>query len=134
MLISVTFEWATRKEGGFVASKRVYTKEQRITKEYKRLLKLYIGMDENRLRVLDSLFQQAAFLSVTLEDLRAEINTHGHSEEYQHGKNQKGTKQSTATKTLLAMTKQHSDILRQLSTHLPATKKKDSRLEILANL
>ena len=117
-----------------MATKRVYTVEQRITKEYKRLLKLYQGMDENRLAVMDSLIKQAAFLSVTLEDLRAEINTKGHSEEYQHGKNQKGTKQSTATKTLLSMTKQHSDIIRQLSAHLPPTKKKDSRLEMLKNL
>ena len=114
--------------------RRNYTKEERITKEYKRLLGLYADMDTNKLAVLDSLFRQAAFLSVTLEDLRTEINTHGHSEEYQHGKNQKGTKQSTATKTLLAMTKQHSDILRQLTAHLPATKKKDNRLEQLAKM
>ncbi len=51
--------------------------------------------------------------------------------EYQNGENQKGTKQSDAVKTHIAMTKNHASIIKQLTDLVPPEKKKESRLQAL---
>lgn len=51
--------------------------------------------------------------------------------EYQNGENQKGTKQSDAVKTHIAMTKNHAAIIKQLTDLVPPEKKKESKLQAL---
>ena len=42
-------------------------------------------MPEDKLRLVEGLIQRAAFLRVELEDLEADINVHGSTEEYRAG-------------------------------------------------
>ena len=66
-----------------------------------------------------------------LEHLQTDIEEKGYISEYQNGENQKGTKQSDAVKTHIAMTKNHAAIIKQLTDLVPPEKKKESKLQAL---
>jgi hypothetical protein len=121
----------TTKGGEFVATKREYTKDQRIKKEISRLKKVFKDLDKNMLQTVESLIRTAAFMSVTLEELQYIINDEGYTDEYQNGANQSGRKQSEAIKTHIAMTKNHAVIMKQLTDLTPPERKKESKLQAL---
>ena len=88
-------------------------------------------VDKNKLQTVESLIKNAAFMAVSLEELQEIINAEGYVVEYQNGENQKGTKQSDAVKTHIAMTKNHAAIIKQLTDLVPPEKKKESKLQAL---
>jgi hypothetical protein len=112
-------------------AKRESTKEQRIKKEISRLKAIFKNLDKNKLKVVESLIQNAAFMSVSLLELQEIINIEGYTEEYQNGANQSGRKQSEAVKTHIAMTKNHATIMKQLADIAPPVPKKKSALQEL---
>ena len=114
-----------------MATKREYTKDQRIKKESSRLKKVFKDLDKNMLQTVESLIRTAAFMSVSLEELQEIINAEGYTEEYQNGANQTGRKQSEAVKTHIAMTKNHAVIMKQLADLTPPERKKESKLQAL---
>ena len=105
--------------------------ETRIKREREKLAEVFAKMDENKRKTAEKLMDNAAFMAVTLEDLRDSINENGCVSEYQNGENQKGTKQSDAVKTHIAMTKNHAAIIKQLTDLVPPEKKKESKLQAL---
>jgi len=107
------------------------SKDDRVKKEYRRLKTIFRDLDKNMKNTVDSLIKNAAFMSVSLEDLQEIINREGYIVEYQNGENQKGTKQSDAVKTHIAMTKNHASVMKQLTDLTPPERKKKSRLEEL---
>ena len=111
-----------------MATKKELTKEQKIKKEIARLKRVFKDLDKNKLQ---SLIKNAAFMAVSLEELQEIINAEGYVVEYQNGENQKGTKQSDAVKTHIAMTKNHAAIIKQLTDLVPPEKKKESKLQAL---
>lgn len=70
------------------------SKETRIKREADRLGEIFSGLDENRLKTVDALIKRAAFITISLEDLEAELLVKGWTEEYQNGENQHGLKKS----------------------------------------
>ena len=98
-----------------MATKKELTKEQKIKKEIARLKRVFKALDKNKL----------------LEELQEIIIAEGYVVEYQNGENQKGTKQSDAVKTHIAMTKNHAAIIKQLTDLVPPEKKKESKLQAL---
>lgn len=66
-----------------------------------------------------SLIDEAAFLKVTLIDLRITINRDGTETTYQNGENQWGTKKSPAFDNYLNANKQFMAIMKQLNDLLP---------------
>lgn len=52
-------------------------KEERIKKEKDRLDNIFSILDEDKINVAEGLISEAAFMRVTLEDLKAEINENG---------------------------------------------------------
>lgn len=106
-------------------------KEKKIKAEMARLKKVFRELDSNKLKVVESLIRNAAFMAVSLDELQEIINAEGYTVEYQNGENQSGTKQSDAVKTHLAMTKNHAAIIKQLCDLVPPEHKKDSRLQAL---
>ena len=70
-------------------------KEKRIKKEITRLKKI-LGTDSPKVSACEHLIRNAAFMSVSLEDLQADINANGWTEKYQNGANQFGVKRSAA--------------------------------------
>lgn len=114
-----------------MATRQDLTKDQKIKKEYNRLRRIFKDLDKNKLQTVESLMRNAAFMSVSLEELQDIINAEGYIVEYQNGANQSGTKQSDAVKTHIAMTKNHASIIKQLCDLVPPEKKKESRLQAL---
>ena len=112
-----------------MATKKELTKEQKIKKEIARLKRVFKDLD--KLQTVESLIKNAAFMAVSLEELQEIINAEGYVVEYQNGENQKGTKQSDAVKTHIAMTKNHAAIIKQLTDLVPPEKKKESKLQAL---
>lgn len=108
------------------------TKEEKIIKEEKKLLKLYRGLPKNQLILSKKLIQNAAFMAVTLEDLQDAINKNGCVETYRHGENQSGKKATTESQTYNAMIKNYTAIIDKLDKMLPPEKAK-SRLSALAD-
>ena len=117
-----------------MATKKELTKEQKIKKEIARLKRVFKDLDKNKLQTVESLIKNAAFMAVSLEELQEIINAEGYTVEYQNGENQKGTKQSDAVKTHIAMTKNHASIIKQLTDLVPPEKKKESRLQALGRI
>ena len=87
--------------------------------EYKRLLDCLKGLDANRRTAYDGLLHEAAFLAVTLEDLRQQISKEGVIEVYQNGPNQHGQKPSTTVATYDKLLHTYSKVMLQLSKGLP---------------
>ena len=114
-----------------MATKKELTKDQKIKREITRLKRVFKDLDKNKLQTVESLIRNAAFMAVSLEELQEIINEEGYTVEYQNGENQRGTKQSEAVKTHIAMTKNHASIIKQLTELVPPEKKKESKLKAL---
>ncbi|NOW07845.1 hypothetical protein [Clostridium beijerinckii] len=94
-------------------------KEKRIKKEINRLKKLFKDMPQNTMDKVSSLIKNAAFMTVTLEDLQETINCEGTVSEYKNGENQFGTKKSPEVEIYNTMIKNHMGIMKQLTDLMP---------------
>ena len=95
------------------------TKEERIKKELVKIRKIFKDMPKDKLNIVSSLMQNAAFMAVTLEDLQQAINDNGVISTYQNGANQWGTKKSPEAEMYNALIKNYSSIIKQLTDLLP---------------
>lgn len=120
-----------RKEATFLGAYKEESRESKIKKEENRLKRIFKDLDKNKKNTVLSLIKNAAFMSVTLDELQEEINKNGCVSEYQNGKNQHGTKKSPEVDIHISMTKNHAAIIKQLCELVPPEKKKDSRLQAL---
>ena len=114
-----------------MSSKADLPKEARITKEYRRLKKVLKTLDKNLLATVEPLIRNAAFMTVSLDELQDIINAEGYIDEYQNGANQSGQKQSTAVKTHIQMTRNHAAVMKQLADLTPPVPKKSDWLQEL---
>ena len=99
-----------------------FTKEQKeeiIKKEIKKLDKIFKNIDENKLKIVNPLIHQCAFMSAELQDLKELIKQNGSVEFYKNGANQYGRKKSAAVEVYNAMIKNFASILKQLYDLLP---------------
>lgn len=114
------------------ASNVEISREERIKKEKRRLASIFKDLDENKKKAVKSLIENAAFMSVMLEDLQKTIAEKGVSEEYKNGREQSGMKETPEVKTHLSMTKNHAMVIKILADLTPpAPAKKKSRLQML---
>lgn len=93
--------------------------------------KVLKGVDKNLMQTVEPLIKNAAFMSVTLEELQDIINSDGCVEEYKNGANQIGKKQSTEVKTHIQMTRNHAAIMKQLADITPPVPEKSDWLKEL---
>ncbi len=70
------------------------SKEERTKKEFGRLKKIFKDLAKDKKDIVISLLHNAAFMTITLEDLQIQINENGVMSEYQNGAEQWGTKKS----------------------------------------
>lgn len=96
------------------------TKEKRIKKEVTRLKKLLKHIPKDKMNSVMALINNAAFMTVTLEDLQETINTQGPVSEYQNGENQWGTKKSPEVEIYNTMIKNLASVIKQLTDLIPA--------------
>lgn len=101
---------------------KTMTKEERIENKRAELLQIYADLSENELKVAAGLIDQAAFLSVTLEDLAESITKNGTIEEYTNGKNQSGRKISSDAKLYNSLVAKYTAITTKLLQLVPKAK------------
>lgn len=109
-------------------------KLERQKKEEKRIKRLMKAVDKDTLSTMQSLIENAAFMSVTLSDLQKSMLENGVISEYQNGENQWGTKKSPEVEIYNTMIKNYMAIVKQLVDLLPereSTKKNDLLLDFL---
>lgn len=116
-----------------MAIKKILTKDERVKKEINRLKKIFKTLDKNKLDTVQTLIQNAAFMSVTLEDLQEIINKDGCTHEYTNGANQAGVKRSAEMDVYIAMTRNQSTIIKQLTDLAPPKVRTKSKMEALKN-
>ncbi len=103
-------------------NKSNYTQEEKeklIKKEVLKLKAFFEDLGEGQAEIANRLIEEAAFLKVTLTDLKETINREGTETAYQNGATQWGTKRSPAFENYINANKQHSSIMKQLNEMLP---------------
>ena len=94
--------------------------ETRIKREREKLAEVFCEkVDENKRKTAEKLMDNAAFMAVTLEDLRDSINENGCVSEYQNGENQYGTKKSPEVEVYNTMIKNYTTVIKTLCDLLP---------------
>lgn len=108
------------------------TKAKRIKTAEMRIKKLYASLPDNQKKLYSALFENAAFMEITLSDLQEQINQEGCVETYNNGEHQSGSKQSAAVQAYNNTMKSYLSVMKQLSASLPAEVKKQT--SVLADL
>lgn len=94
-------------------------KDEKIAFQRKKLLRQFSKLDSKTKNIVMSLIDNAAFMSVTLEELQEEINKNGITVEYKNGENQYGTKKSPEAEMYNTMIKNLASITKQLCELVP---------------
>lgn len=109
-------------------------KEKRIKKEITKLKKIWREKgkkdDEQTKKVIEfamPLIENVAFMTVTLADLKDQINEEGCVVEYKNGANQYGTKKSPAVETYNTMLKNYTNAYKALSDMIPKPEEYDKK-------
>lgn len=100
----------------------IYTEKQRIArikKEKKKLKIIFENLDDSTKSCVENLVDDAAFMTVTLEETRQLIARDGVVEVYQNGENQKGVKKAAAVEVYDKMLNTYAKIIKQLTDLLP---------------
>lgn len=102
-----------------MARKEEMTKDEAISKEIKRLRRIFKGTTGDKAAVVTRLIDNAAFMAVSLQELQEIINEKGYTEEYQNGEKQKGVKKSSEVDIYNTMIKNFNTTMKQLIDLLP---------------
>ena len=94
-------------------------KQRLIKKELNKIKKIYSNMDENVKKNVEKIAENAAWMAVSLEELRAQIDEEGYEEVYTNGANQCGKKDSVAVKNYNVMIKNYNATIKLLLDRLP---------------
>lgn len=108
-----------RREAEYDSISGYVEKQKRVKKEVTRLRKLFKEIDENKKKLVLTMIDDVAFLSVTMQDLRETIIREGTTVEYKNGENQYGTKQSPDAQMYLAMSQKQSQAMKILLECMP---------------
>ena len=95
------------------------TKDQRIKTEYRKILKLFKGLPENKLKLVLPLIENAAFMVVTLRELQEKINDEGAIYEHRNGNGFMVIEEHPAQKSYNTMINRYNTIVLKLAEMLP---------------
>lgn len=101
-----------------MASKKILTKDEKIKKEISRLNKILKEVDDKKKKTIEGLIQEAAFMRVTLEELKNDINTNGVIDEMCQGE-YTILRESPYVKTYNTMIQRYTTINDKLLALLP---------------
>ena len=73
-----------------ISGKELIEKNKKINKEINKLKKIFKELPKNRKEMSEKLIENAAFMSVTLDELKDDIKKYGVKETYVNGANQFG--------------------------------------------
>ena len=108
--------------------KKDKARDKAVVAELKRLKALFASLPENERKFLQPLFENAAFMKITLDGLQVEIREKGTVESYQNGERQSGFKISAAVQAYNQTIKNYNAVMDKLIERLPAEEKKSDSL------
>ena len=96
------------------ANQKIEIADKRVETLAKKMLKTIGEIDENQKDIVKSLVEEAAFMRVTLQNLRTAISVNGVVDTYQNGENQSGRKKSTEVDIYNTMIKNYNATVKQI--------------------
>lgn len=106
-------------------------KDSRIKKEREKISKQLEGLSEQNKKIVGQLIENAAFMAIQLEDLRAAINQQGVVIEYRTGQ-ATGVKKSPEIEVYNSLIKLYSNVIKQLTDLLGKVEPEEEEDELLA--
>ena len=98
-------------------------KEKKIKQEINRLKKLYKEFDKDKAKALEGLINNAAFMKVTLNELREDLIRNGVTELFEQGE-QSFMRERPEYKVYSTFIQRYSQVMKQLIDLLPVEEKK----------
>ena len=98
--------------------------------EYDSLTALFASMPDNKKRLNNGLFENAAYMKVKLKELQEEINTSGLTDMWEGGGGQKGLRKSPAADLYNTTVKNYLAIIKHLTDCLPENPDQDAADEM----
>ena len=92
---------------------------KRKSKELQKLKKIFKDIEPGKMKTVEKLISNAAFMAESLDELQEVIREKGFVEEYQNGANQSGIKKCSEVEIYNTMIKNYSSIIKQLIDLLP---------------
>lgn len=107
-------------------------KEKKIRQEKNRIAKIYknINMDKDITKVLDGLISDAAFMRVSLEEVKQKLIKEGMMEKFVNG-SQEFMRERPEAKLFLNFMKQYSNTMKQLIDLMPVQVKEEEQDQLL---
>ena len=102
-------------------------KDRRISKEMKKLEKIFENISEDKKELCRNLIKNAAFMAVTLNDLQSTIQEEGAIITGVNGNGFETTQEHPAQRSYNTMINRYSAVIRQLSDLLPDTKQDETK-------
>lgn len=117
-----------KREAEYDSISNYLEKQKRITKEEKRLRRLFAKIDENKKKLVFTTIADVAFMTITMQDLRENIIRDGTTVEYKNGENQYGTKQSPDAQLYLQMSQKLTAATKILVDCMPKTERNTEKI------
>ena len=107
-------------------------KEKKIRAEKNRIAKIYknINMDKDITKVLDGLISDAAFMRISLEEVKQKLIKEGLMEKFKNG-SQEFMREKPEAKLFLNFMKQYANTMKQLIDLMPVQVKDEEQNELL---
>ncbi|WP_414733426.1 hypothetical protein [Acetobacterium carbinolicum] len=107
-------------------------KEKKIRQEKNRIAKIYknINMDRDITKVLDGLISDAAFMRVSLEEVKQKLIKEGMMEKFVNG-SQEFMREKPEAKLFLNFMKQYANTMKQLIDLMPVQVKEEEQDQLL---
>ena len=105
-------------------------KEKNIKQEINRIKKLYKEFPKDKTKVLEGLINEAAFIKVSLEELRENLLTNGFTEIFEQGE-QRFNRERPEVKIYTTFIQRYSNVMKQLIDLLPPEIKKEETDELI---
>ena len=102
-----------------ISGQELIEKNKKIKKEINKIKGVFKEMPKNKKEIVERLIENAAFMSITLDELKEDIKKYGVKETYVNGKDQFGFKESIESKTYNTMIKNYLNVIKQLIDFLP---------------
>jgi hypothetical protein len=123
----------SKKEGGiFLGIAEQLEKEKKIRQEKNRIAKIYknINMDKDITKVLDGLISDAAFMRISLEEVKQKLIKEGLMEKFKNGA-QEFMREKPEAKLFLNFMKQYANTMKQLIDLMPVQVKDEEQDQLL---
>lgn len=104
------------------------TKEKKIKKEFRQLSKFFKNLPQGKKKLAEKLIENAAFMIVTLADLREKISEEGAIKTVTNGNGISTEQENPAQKSYVAMMNRFNATMKILIDMLPEQDQKESKL------